>query len=146
MNSAAFDGASRGIRLALCVGVARPSRVLVVDAEPLCRWALREALSIDGFDVREMEDNPPFPRVDDVDVLVLDATLPAAGALRVLEHVRGSNPRCRVVLLTSFDEVGLARLAAKSPTWRAIQKPFDLPAVVAVVRDLSGGHADRRTA
>ena len=124
----------------------RLPRVLVVDAEPLCRWALREALSSADFDVREMDVDPPFPPIEAVDVLVLDATLPGAGALRVLEHVRANNPRCRVVLLTSFDEVGLARLAGRSPTWRAIQKPFDVPAVVDAIRELSGGHSDRRTA
>lgn len=122
------------------------TRVLVVDAEPLCRWAIREALTGAGFDVRDMNADPPFPAVDEVDVLILDATLPAAGALRVLEHVRARNPRCRVVLLTSFDEVGLARLAGKSPTWRAIQKPFDMATVVGVVTELSGWHPDRRTA
>ena len=112
-------------------------RVLVVDAEPLVRWALRETLSGAGFEVVEMAPDPPFPLVDGIDVLVLDATLAAGGALRVLEHVRALNPYCRVVLLTSFDAVGLARLTDGSPRWRAVQKPFELPAVVQVVSELA---------
>jgi len=117
--------------------VARRPRVLIVDAEPLVRWALREALTAAGFDAIEMDADPPFASVDNVDVLMLDATLAGAGALRVLEHVRARNPRCAVVLLTSFDAVGLARLAGGSSIWRAVQKPFDLPAVVSVVEELS---------
>ena len=90
-----------------------------------------------GFDAIEMDADPPYPAIDDVDVLILDATLAGTGALRVLEHVRGRNPRCAVVLLTSFDAVGLARLTGGSSLWRAVQKPFDLPAVVEVVQELS---------
>jgi len=117
--------------------VAHPPRVLIVDAEPLVRWALREALTSAGFEAIEMDADPPFALVDDVDVLMLDATLAGTGALRVLEHVRARNPRCAVVLLTSFDAVGLARLTGGSALWRAVQKPFDLPAVVGVVQELS---------
>jgi DNA-binding NtrC family response regulator len=111
-------------------------RVLVVDAEPLARWALLETLSTAGFDVVEMTPDPPYAAVGGVDVLVLDATLSRGGALRVLEHVRALNPTCKVVLLTSFDPVGLARLADSSPLWRAVQKPFELPAVVEAVDEL----------
>ena len=111
-------------------------RVLVVDAEPLARWALHETLSTAGYDVVEMTPDPPYAPVVGVDVLVLDATLSRGGALRVLEHVRALNPTCKIVLLTSFDPVGLARLAYSSPLWRAVQKPFELPAVVDAVNDL----------
>jgi len=125
--------------LAVSAGVhPRKARVLVVDAEPLCRWALQEALTPAGFDVVEMSPDPPFPPVDGVDVLVLDATLAGAASLRILEHVRARNPRCRVLLLTAFDSVGLARLSTSSAVWRAIQKPFELPAVVEAVSELSG--------
>lgn len=116
---------------------AHPSRVLIVDAEPLVRWALKEALTSAGFEAVEMDADPPYPPVDDVDVLMVDATLAGTAPLRVLEHVRARNPRCAVVLLTSFDAVGLARLTSASSRWRAVQKPFDLPAVVGVVRELS---------
>ena len=116
--------------------------MLVVDAEPLITWTLRETLTTAGFEVIEMAPDPPFPAVGTVDVLVLDATLPNAGALGILEHVRASNPRCRVLLLTSFDAIGLARLPDRSPHWRTLQKPFDLTAVVAAVRDLA--HPQRR--
>jgi DNA-binding NtrC family response regulator len=112
-------------------------RVVIVDAEPLVRWALRETLASAGFDAIEMSPDEPYPPIDAVDVLVLDATLARNGSLRVLEHVRGRNPGCRIVLLTSFDAVGLARLKSVSPLWRAVQKPFEMPAVVEAVSALA---------
>ncbi len=111
--------------------------MLVVDAEPLCQWALQEALTAAGFAASTMSPEPPFQAVDDVDVLILDATLAGAGSLRVLEHVRARNPRCRVLLLTAFDSVGYARLSESSPLWRAIQKPFEIAVVVDTVAELS---------
>lgn len=115
--------------------------MLVVDAEPLTRWAVGEALTAAGFDVIEMKPDPPYPVIENVRVLIVDATLAGVGALRVLEHVRGLNPACRVLLLTSFDEVGFARIAGASPLWRAVQKPFEVPALVQAVVDLSSNHA-----
>jgi DNA-binding NtrC family response regulator len=112
-------------------------RILIVDAEPLARWALRETLAAAGFEVVDMQADPPFPAIDNIDVLILDATLAGNGALRVLEHVRARNPSCRVLLLTSFDAVGLARLRSASPMWRAVQKPFEMPAVLQVVSELA---------
>jgi DNA-binding NtrC family response regulator len=123
--------------------VAATPRILVVDAEPLVRWALRETLAAAGFEVVDMLPDPPFPAVDDIDVLVLDATLARNGALQVLEHVRARNPSCRVLLLTSFDAVGLARLNSGSHMWRAVQKPFEMPAVVQVVSELARRPAAR---
>jgi len=117
--------------------VSATPRILIVDSEPLVRWALRETLVAAGFDVVELSPDPPYAPVDRIDVLVLDATLVGNGALRILEHVRARNPRCRVLLLTSFDAVGLSRLPPGSPLWRSVQKPFELPAVLQMVSELA---------
>jgi DNA-binding NtrC family response regulator len=114
------------------------ARVLLVDADPLCRWALRESLTEAGLQVVESSGDVPLGSVNDIDVLVLDATLPQDGAMDVLQHVRKSNPRCRVILMTAFDDVSLARLQPPSASWRAIQKPFDMNRMMAVVRELAG--------
>ena len=111
--------------------------VLVVDTEPLCRWALREALREVGFQVADSNGEHLPDCLDGIDVLVLDATLPGGGALTVLQRVRASNPRCRVLLLTELDDVSLTRPWPQSTSWQAMQKPFDIRALVAAVTTLA---------
>jgi two-component system nitrogen regulation response regulator GlnG len=111
--------------------------VLVVDAEPLSRWAVRESLTQAGFDVRESNGEDLVDCDQRIDVLVLDATLPRLSALDVLQRVRVNNPRCPVVLLTELDDVGLARLAPRTSSWCAVQKPFDITDLVSVVRSFA---------
>jgi DNA-binding NtrC family response regulator len=122
----------------------RRPRVLVVDAEPLGRWAVREALSAAGFEAIELDPNLPIPAIAEVDVLVLDATLAGTSSLRILETIRRGNPRCRVVLLTSFDAVGFARVRPGSASWRAVQKPFDVARVVEATAELADEKGARR--
>jgi len=109
----------------------------VVDADSLCRWALRESLTEAGLHVTESAGDGTLGPVDGVDVLVLDATLARNGAMEILQRVRERNPRCRVILMTDFDDVSLARLRPPSESWRAIQKPFDVSRMVAVVSELA---------
>lgn len=113
-------------------------RVLVVDDEPLCRWALRESLSEDGLQVIAADGDVEGESVDAIDVLVIDAAMHDGRALRVLERVRSRSPKCRVVIMTTFDDIALRRLPPLPTTgWRMIQKPFDLRRMVSLVRELA---------
>jgi DNA-binding NtrC family response regulator len=115
----------------------RPARVLVVDAESLSRWAVRESLTQAGFQVCESDGESLADCDQPIDVLVLDATLRRCGAMEILQRVRAHSPRCRVVLLTELDDISLARLGPPTPKWRALQKPFDVADLVSAVRSLA---------
>ena len=113
------------------------TRVLVVDHDPLCRWALNEALAGAGFDVSSATADDVSHGPDGVDVLVLDTALPAGGAMTVLDRVRGRSPRCRVVLMTTSDSRCQRRaLLPTSNRWRSLEKPFDLERIVTLVAEL----------
>ena len=117
--------------------------VLVVDAEPLCRWALHETLADAGLHVTDADEDVDSVDIEDVDVLVLDAALPQGAAFRVLERVRERSPKCRVVVMTAFGDVELQRLPPLPTTgWRMIQKPFDVRRIVPLVIELA--EADTR--
>ena len=113
------------------------TRVLVVDAEPLSRWAVRESLTQAGFEVCESDGESLVDCDRTIDVLVLDATLRRCGAMEILQRVRAHSPRCCVVLLTELDDIALARLSPPTAKWRALQKPFDVADLVSAVRSLA---------
>lgn len=104
-------------------------RVLVVDDEPLIRWALSVGLSAAGFDAaaaanaieaRAMAAAWPQP-----DVLLLD--LHQEDCARLLGELQAIAPSCHVLVL------GTCATAAHGRRWQGceiIAKPFDLRDVV----------------
>jgi DNA-binding response OmpR family regulator len=108
-------------------------RVLVVDDEPLVRWALVAGLRHAGFDAvsagtaedaRALAHEAPPPLV-----ALLDVGLWRVDPRELLATIRHNAPGCRVLLLAvegqdvpAMDDV------------EVIRKPFDLHAVVGRVR------------
>src|SRR4051794_29432550 len=79
--------------------------ILVVDDEPLIRWALREGLESAGFDVIEAgsarEALASLGGAGRVDVALLDIRLPDSDDLGLLRRVRRDAPGCRVIVMTA---------------------------------------------
>ena len=104
-------------------------RVLVIDDEPLIRWALSVGLSSAGFDAvaaadaveaRAMAGAWPPP-----DVLLLD--LHQDDCSRLLADLKALAPSCRVLVL------GTCSIPSHRGQWQGcevIPKPFDLRDVV----------------
>jgi DNA-binding NtrC family response regulator len=112
------------------------SRVLVIDGEPLVRWALTASLSAAGYDVVtaatgadacEIAARPPHPAVVLIDLHPQDAHGPA-----LFEQISRVAPGCRLLVLTT------ERRGGAPPEWQGaqvIEKPFDLADVVRLVAD-----------
>lgn len=110
-----------------------PNRVLVIDDEPLIRWALSVGLSAAGFDAvaaasageaRRMAHAWPHP-----DVVLLDLHQDDCSTL--LEDLRNAVPHCHVLVL------GTCCDGQRKPRWQGldvIAKPFDLADVIERVR------------
>jgi DNA-binding NtrC family response regulator len=111
-------------------------RVLVVDDEPLIRWAIAETLTQAGDVVVEAADGATALRVLSepaaaFNVVLLDLRLPDSQDLTLLSSIRRTSPAAVVVVMTAFasDDVvsGVTRLGVR----QIVGKPFDL-------RDLAG--------
>ena len=111
-----------------------PDRVLVVDDEPLVRWALTASLSAAGYEVVSaasgadacvMAAQMPHPAV-----VLLDLRPQDLHGQEFLDEIRRVAPLCRVLVLTT------ERRGGAPPAWRGatvIEKPFDLAEVVRLV-------------
>ena len=109
-------------------------RILIVDNEPLVRWALTTGLQLAGFDAQSTGDaaearslarQAPPP-----DVVLIDARLWDADPRQLLDEIRTMSPQCRFLILT------VAGQEFATPPWDSvavIRKPFDLHEVVRLV-------------
>jgi DNA-binding NtrC family response regulator len=119
--------------------------VLIVDDEPLIRWALSETLADQGFTVFEAGDgqgavaaltDPRRP----VDVILLDYMLPDSNDLQLLAAIRRLSPRSGIVMMTDYGTPELAVEAKRLGASAVINKPIEMRDVA----DLVSGCAHRR--
>ena len=122
----------------------RPARepgarcVLVVDDEPLVRWAIAETLRWHGYQIAEAGNagqalralaNPDLVP----DVLVLDLRLPDCVDLRLLATIRSLRPSLPVILMTAFGTPELRDEAWRLGAFAILDKPFELDVLGSLV-------------
>jgi DNA-binding NtrC family response regulator len=115
-----------------------PRRVLVIDDDPLMRWALAETLLERGWQVSEGGDareteaairrtSAPF------DVVLLDYRLPDSDDLSLLTSVRTLSPHSKVIMMTAFETPDMVQDALDLGACSVLGKPFDMDSVAASV-------------
>ena len=116
------------------------STVLVVDDEPLIRWAVREILEDAGFGVVEAGSaREAMARIAEADghpvaVALLDLRLPDSDDLSLLRRVRGEAPTCKVIIMTAHGTPEILRDAMTQGAFGTVSKPFDLTTIVGLVK------------
>lgn len=115
-----------------------PLRVLVVDDEPLIRWAITETLEGAGLSVIQAADGQQARTAlaaasPAVDVVMLDYALPDSRRFDVLTALRQIAPATPVILMTVYFTPEIARDALIAGACRVVAKPIDMREVPALV-------------
>jgi DNA-binding NtrC family response regulator len=113
--------------------------VLIVDGEPLIRWAVGERLRAEGYEVREAATGAAAidQFANGVDVVLLDSKLPDVNGRSVLERLLALDPTLPVVLMTADpDAANWAETLTTGGFWVA-NKPFLLDDLVDLVNRAS---------
>ena len=119
--------------------------LMIVDDEPIVGKRLAPLLQKGGFEVEFFTDpEAALRRLDerDFDIVVTDLRMEGVDGIRILEHVMARGARTRVILITGYATVEVAREALVKGAFDFIAKPFkprDLRAVVSKAA-LSLGH------
>jgi len=113
----------------------RAATILVVDDEPLIRYALNDRLSADGYRVLEAETaaQAVARSGDEVDLVLLDYRLPDGDGLSVLKQIKEHHPDTLVILLTAHQSVELAVEAMRQGAYHYANKPFNLDEISILV-------------
>lgn len=120
-------------------------RVMIVDDEPIVGKRLRPALEKHGFEVEAFLDPAKaLARLQekDFDIVVTDFRMEELDGIQVLTHVMEKCPHTRVILITGYATVEVAREALVKGAFDFIAKPFKPKELRAVINKaaLSLGH------
>ena len=114
----------------------RRRRILILDDEPIVGRQLKPTLEKLGFEVEAFEDPvAAIGRLDACafDIVVTDLRMDDVDGIQVLEHVLRHGTETKVILITGYATVEVAREAMVKGAFDFIAKPFkpgDLRAVV----------------
>ena len=123
----------------------RKLRIMIVDDEPIVGKRLGPALEKNGFEVETFLDpGQALTRLKerDFDIVVTDFRMEELDGIQVLTHVMESCPDTRVILITGYATVEVAREALVKGAFDFIAKPFKPKELRAVINKaaLSLGH------
>jgi len=120
-------------------------RVMVVDDEPIVGKRLTPTLEKQGFLVESFVDPTRALgrlREEEFDIVVTDLRMEEVDGIGVLEHVMESCPNTRVIFITGYATVEVAREALVKGAFDFIAKPFKPKELRGVINKaaLSLGH------
>jgi CheY-like chemotaxis protein len=110
--------------------------ILVLDDEPIVGKRLKPALEKSGFVVECFEDPAQALarlKAKEFDIVVTDLRMEGISGIQILEHVMAHCQHTRVILITGYATVEVAREALVKGAFDFISKPFkpsDLRAVI----------------
>jgi PAS domain S-box-containing protein len=114
--------------------------VLVVEDEAVLRAAVSALLRKKGFSVIEANDGTAavdliHARKDEIDMMLLDVTLPGLSSREVLEQARHLRPHLKVVITSAYSRDAVEASFAGLQVERFIRKPFRLDDLIGVLAD-----------
>jgi DNA-binding NtrC family response regulator len=102
-------------------------QVLVLDDEPIVGKRLILALTKMGCEVESFDDPAAaFRRIDEkeFDVVISDIVMGEIDGLQVLDRVLHRFPRAKVIMITGYAMMSMARSAMEKGAFDFIAKPF----------------------
>ena len=117
-----------------------PIRVLVLDDEPLIRWATATTLAGAGLQVLEAADVAGALKVVEttaLDLALLDVRLSDGDGMDVLHELHRVQPDCRCIMMTAFRTPELTHHAAADHV-PILDKPFGMPDLLGLVDSVIG--------
>jgi len=116
-------------------------KVLVVEDDDAIRALLVAALRREPFEVHAAMNGAEaltFTRASEYAVILLDLMMPTLSGVEFLEAFHETDPKSRTVVfvMTAFDDVTVRHIAPNL-VHGIVRKPFDVPQLVAMVREVA---------
>ena len=117
-----------------------PSRVLVVDDEPLVRWSCAETLADNGFQAIEVDNGAAAVFAlatpnGGADLVLLDLMLQDFCDLSLLAVMRRLAPTVPIIVMTAYATPEIVERARRLGAYRVINKPFEMDELAPLIRE-----------
>ena len=116
-----------------------PRTVLAVDDESTVLALARDILEMHGYRVLTARNGEEALRVfrdhtGEIDLVLLDLTMPVMGGRDCFRHLKKIDPRVRVLVSSGFSAEGTASELMDEGALAYVQKPYDVDALARIVR------------
>jgi len=114
----------------------QPLRIMIIDDENIVGKRLKPALEKGGDIVEAFEEGEKaLARFDEspFDIVVTDIRMDKIDGIQILEHIMAKSARTKVIIITGYATVEIAREALSKGAFDFIAKPFkpgDLRAII----------------
>jgi DNA-binding response OmpR family regulator len=111
-------------------------KILVVDDEPEACDALKEFLSMKGYEVSTAQDGQTALRKIkeyDPQIVLLDVIMPGMNGIKVLQEIKKMDPKIGVIMVTVVTDEAQAKKTLELGAYDYITKPVDLNYLETVV-------------
>jgi len=106
----------------------KPLKVLILDDEEIVCKRIKPAIEKMGCEVEAFQDPiKALQRIvegDKLDIIVTDVRMDEVDGIQVLERAKGVNPDTRVIVITGYAMMALAREAMQKGAFDFVSKPF----------------------
>jgi two-component system cell cycle sensor histidine kinase/response regulator CckA len=115
--------------------------LLVVEDEDVLRFAVSKMLRKSGFQVIEANDGSSALRVirtrdDEINLMLLDVTLPGVSSREVVEQARVTRPNLKVILTSAYGRETVETSFAGLRVDHFIRKPFQMADLMSLLREV----------
>jgi DNA-binding NtrC family response regulator len=104
-----------------------PLHIMVIDDEPIVGKRLKPALEKSGYQVEVFETGADaLKRIDEkvFDIVVTDVRMDDVDGIEILSRVSEKSPATKVIIITGYATIELAREALAKGAFDFIAKPF----------------------
>src|SRR6266700_2787526 len=119
--------------------MAQQPHILIADDERSIRLMLETGLTLNGFrvtSVRNGREALDATQTEKFDAILSDIYMPDLGGLELVDALRAAEPNLPIVLMTAQGSLPVAVEAVTRGASDFIGKPFDISAVVALLKRL----------
>jgi nitrogen regulation protein NR(I) len=112
------------------------AHILLIEDDASLAANLQEVLADDGFRVTlcgRGDEGLRRASMEEYDAVLTDLRLPGLGGLELVRQLHVSQPRLPVVLMTAHGTVDAAIEATKEGAYEYLQKPFEMPDLLALL-------------
>jgi nitrogen regulation protein NR(I) len=118
-------------------------QILLIEDDAGIVETMRQVLEGEGYEVRverRGDDGLAAAAAGAFNVVITDLRLPGLNGLELIRGLHAAQPRLPIILVTAFGTTDTAIEAMKLGAYDYLLKPFDIPAVLELVRKAAAGN------